>query len=151
MKFTEYEHRFAGAILNQYYSDIQKEVTEIVTALKIPLGRGYKPTPSERLRKEFSKRGWICEKQIGQTGLRFDCFKKRVALEIETTDPADVVNDLLKFQIGNLKDEVDVGILIVYDESVKGANLPYVKHAKKLLDTYSPLIHVPIWIIGLRR
>jgi len=72
-------------------------------------------------------------------------------MEIETTDPADLVNDLLKFQIADLWNEIDVGILIVYDDSVRGDNIPHLRDVKKSLDTFSTIIRVPVWAIGLKQ
>lgn len=67
------------------------------------------------------------------------------------TDPADIVNDLLKFQMADLLNEIDLGILILYDDSIRGVNIPYIKHAKKLLNTFSVLIRTAIWVIGLKQ
>lgn len=76
MNFSEFDYKFAKTILAQHHFDVLKEVTETITGLDIPLGRGHEPTPSKVLQEEFSKKGWKSERPVGKTGLRFDCFKK---------------------------------------------------------------------------
>jgi hypothetical protein len=150
LKFSEHDHKFAKLILSEIYPEIKEEIRGIITALNIPLGRGYKTTPSKVLQKEFERKGWVYEASVGQTELQFDCLKEKVAIEIETTDPGDIINDFLKFQIAALSNQIDVGVLIVYDDSIKGKNIPHVKDVEKRLEAFSVLIQVPIWVIGLK-
>lgn len=151
MDFSEFDYRFAKLILKECYPEIIADVKDTITSLDIPLGRGYRPTPSRALQRLFSDKGWSTERQVGSTDLHFDCAKDKVAMEIETTDPADLVNDLLKFQIADLWNEINVGILIVYDDSVRGDNIPHLRDVKKSLDTFSTIIRVPVWAIGLKQ
>ena len=149
--FSEFDYRFAKLILKECYPEITADVIDIIKSLNIPLGRGHRPTPSTVLQRLFPEKGWNIERPVGGTNLNFDCAKDKVAMEIETTDPADLVNDLLKFQIADLWNEIDVGILVVYDDSVKGDNIPHVRDVKNKLDTFSAIIRVPVWAIGLKQ
>jgi hypothetical protein len=151
MDFSEFDYRFAKLILKECYPEIAADVVDVITSLNIPLGRGHRPTPSKVLQGLFFDKGWNTERQVGETDLHFDCAKDKVAMEIETTDPADVINDLLKFQVADLWNDIDAGVLIVYDDSVRGNNIPHLRDVKKLLATFSTIIYVPVWALGLKQ
>lgn len=150
MKYSKFDYRFAKTILGAHHMGALTDIESILEETQMPLGRGHRPTPSQVLQEKLKGRGWQTEKKVGKTELRFDGFKDRVAVEIETTDPSDVINECLKFRKADLMGELDVGILIVYDDSIKGDNIPTITATKNSLITYSELVPTPIWIIGLR-
>ncbi|MBI4362448.1 MAG: hypothetical protein HY558_04660 [Euryarchaeota archaeon] len=150
MPYTEHSHRFAVTILAHHYPEAKKEIEAVVVDPHTPLGRGHQPTPSKVLQARFRSLGWRTEKTVGESSLRFDALKGRVAIEIELTDPADVLNTLLKFQIANSGNQIDVGLLVVYDDSIRGTNIPKIGKAKSDLRLFSNLVFCPVWVIGLK-
>ncbi len=150
MKYSQFDYRFARTILTAHHGGAVKDIETVLEDAHIRLGRGHRPTPSHVLQAELKRRGWHTEKKVGDTELRFDGFKDRVGVEIETTDPSDVINECMKFRKADSAGELDVGVLIVYDDSIRGDNIPTLTAAKNSLLTYSELIPTPIWMIGLK-
>jgi hypothetical protein len=80
------------------------------------LGRNVKPTPSQVLQTELTKRGWKTEQKITNTDLRLDAFhSSKIGLEIEMTDPMDLLRALIKLQLAYIYDQIDAGVIITYD------------------------------------
>lgn len=150
MNYSEFDYRFAKTILQAHHPAPFHDIQAILETTPMKLGRGHRPTPSQILQRELESRGWAIEETVASTEFRFDAFKDRVAVEIETTDPADVINEYLKFQKADSRGQLDVGVLIVYDDSIKGDNLPTLNAARKGLLSFSNFISTPLWIIGLR-
>ncbi len=150
MNWTEYDFEPATLILDMM--GVKKEIEEILQSVHTRLGRNIRPTPSTVLTDAFLKREWQSEYQVSERSgnLRFDLYKSAVAIEIQLTDPADCYNDYLKFQLGHNAERVAVGVEIVYDDSVKGENLPKLTKVRNDLDIFRDIISCPIWVIGLR-
>lgn len=82
--------------------------------------------------------------------LRFDLFKNNIAVEIQLSDPADCYNDYLKFLLAYNVERIEVGIEIVYDDSIIGKNLPKLSKVKNDLNIFRRIQSCPIWVIGLK-
>jgi len=173
MHFSEFDFNCARGILETYHPEVLKEVKEVIAQLAIPLGRGHRPTPSKRILDAFKRRGWERETKI--ENLRFDLFRpaerdaaevpltdpqdagrptrraaRGVAAEVQLTDPQDCYNDLLKFLVARDADLIDLGIEVVYDDSVRGNNLPRLSTLRDVLERFRATLHCPVWVIGLR-
>lgn len=72
-------------------------------------------------------------------------MKGKVAIEIQLSDPADCYNDFLKFLLAYNLEAIEVGVEIVYDDSVRGHNLPRLSKVQR-----DRVIPCPIWAIGLK-
>lgn len=124
MNYSDYEFKYAKLILHDL--EMRKEIEDILKTTNAKLGRNIRPAPSQVSRQAFINRGWQPEYQVTEKSpyLRFNFYKNRVALEIQLTDPSDCYNDYLKFLLGYNAERIEVGVEIVYDNSVIGRNLP---------------------------
>lgn len=151
VKYKEYDFKFAKTILQQHFPQLLTEIDAAVATLNTPLGRGVRPTPAAALEQIFRQCGWLSQQPISPNHphLRFDLKKDRVAVEIQLTDPSDCYNDFLKFLLAYNLEMIDVAVEIVYDDSVRGRNLPHLSKARQILQDYWRIIPCPIWVIGL--
>ncbi len=150
MNWSEFDFKHATLILHDL--EMKMEIEAILQSVDTRLGRNIRPTPSRVLTEAFLKQGWQTEYQVSERSgnLRFDLYKNGVAIEIQLTDPADCYNDYLKFLLAYNVERVEVGVEIVYDDSVKGGNLPKLTKVQNDLGIFRRLISCPIWVIGLR-
>lgn len=126
--YEVYEWKHATAILKSDFPNEWVDITEVLTNFRLKkswltVGGGRKSKVSESIDSEFYRRGWV-EKQfeteivLDQTRTKspthqVDCFKNRVALEIEwnNKDPffdRDLNNFRLLFDLR----AVSVGVII---------------------------------------
>ncbi|MGQ9706375.1 MAG: BglII/BstYI family type II restriction endonuclease [bacterium] len=150
MEFIDYDFKFSKTILHDL--EMSKEIEHIIKTTNLKLGRKIRPTPSKILQKAFLDSGWKKEKIVieGQF-LRFDLYKNKIAIEIELTDPSDCYNAYLKFLLGYNHGIMEVGVIIVYDNSIEGDNLPKLCKVINDLEIYRRVIPCPIWVIGLKQ
>ncbi|MCS7224057.1 MAG: hypothetical protein NZ959_05815 [Armatimonadetes bacterium] len=152
LKYSQYDFKFAKTILNTHFPNLLKEIKRAIGELKTPLGRNVRPTPSKVLEQIFETKGWIRQQPVtpNHPHLLFDLKKDRVAVEIQLTDPSDCYNDFLKFLLAYNLEGIDVAVEIVYDDSIRGNNLPHISTVKNALEVYRTIIPCPIWVIGLK-
>ena len=135
---------------------LKAEIENIINALEIdPLGKDER-SPHKVIKKTFLEKGWSDEQQISQRSkMRFDLYKERIGIEIETSHIIHTYKDFLKFLVAFNDGNIDVGVEVVYDDSfVKKYNLPPARptigKVKRDLETlFRPIIPVPIYVIGL--
>ena len=176
--YEVYESKHACAILKQDFPQEWNEIVEVLTSFRLrkswlTVGGGRKSKVSEAIDSELYARGWV-EKQF-QTEIlldghrqdspthQIDCFKNRVALEIEwnNKDPfydRDLNNFRLLFDLR----AVSVGVIItrcdhlqdIFDELGRGSSFgASTTHMSKLL----PRINggsgggCPILVFGISR
>lgn len=150
--YSEYDFKFAKTILESHYPSVIREIDDAITSLTSPLGRNVKPTPAAVLEREFVKRGWQSQQAVTspETRLKFDLLKDKVAIEIQLADPSDCYNDYLKFLLAYNLELIDVGVEIVYDDSIRGNNIPRLGKVSRDLKMYRRVLPCPIWAIGLK-
>lgn len=177
-KYEVYEWKHACAILKQDFPNEWKDVIEVLTGFRfrrswLTIGGGRKSKISEAIDSELYARGWI-EKQfdteivvdtnrIESPTHQVDCFKNRVALEIEwnNKDPffdRDLNNFRLLFELR----AVSVGVIItrcdnlqeIFNELGRGSSFgASTTHMSKLL----PRIEggggggCPVLVIGITK
>jgi len=154
MNYSEYDFKFAKTILQTHFPQHFQEITNAIAAFNSPLGRGVRPTPATTLEGLFSGQyGWPKQQPVtpNHPYLRFDLKKDRVAIEIQLTDPSDCYNDFLKFLLAYNLEAIDVAVEVVYDDSVRGTNLPHLSKVRQDLELYRRVIPCPIWVIGLKQ
>ncbi len=153
MRYTDYDFKFAKTILQQHFPHLMREIEAAVAELNTPLGRGVRPTPAKVLEDLLVSKGWQRQQPVtpNHPHLRFDLIKDKVAVEIQLSDPADCYNDFLKFLLAYNLEVIEVAVEIVYDDSVKGQNLPHLGKVRRDLEVYRRVIPCPIWVIGLRQ
>ncbi len=155
MGYSDYDFKFAKTILRQHYPQLMEEIETAVSELQarsIPLGRGVRPTPARVLEDLLVQKGWQRQQLVtpNHPHLRFDLKKEKVAIEIQLSDPADCYNDFLKFLLAYNLEVIDVAVEIVYDDCVRGSNLPHLSRVQRNLEVYRRIIPCPIWVIGLK-
>ena len=176
--FEVYEWKHACAILKQDFPNEWNEVIDVLTNFKLQrswltVGGGRKSKISEAIDSELYARGWIekqfdteiivDDNQIKSPTHQVDCFKNRVALEIEwnNKDPffdRDLNNFRLLFELR----AVSVGIIItrcdnlqdIFNELGRGSSFgASTTHMSKLL----PRIEggggggCPVLVIGISK
>lgn len=152
MSYSEYDFKFARTILREHFPQHLQEIIDSIASLNIPLGRGVRPTPAQQLTELLLQRGWQREQPVtpNHSHLRFDLKKDKVAIEIQLSDPADCYNDFLKFLLAYNLEVIDVAVEIVYDDSVRGRNLPHLSKVQRDLEVYRRVLPCPVWVIGLK-
>jgi len=150
MEYSEYDFKFAKTILHEI--EMLREIDSILREANIKLGRNVSPSPSRALIELFEINNWVREYSVTDRSsrLRFDLFKNNVAIEIQLTDPSDCYNDYLKFLLAYNHERIEVGVEIVYDNTVRGSSLPYINRVINDLEIYRRVIPCPIWVIGLK-
>jgi len=147
MKFKSFSHRQAREKLKSKLNTF-REFREIIRNLTIaPFEKG----DHWKIQNSFRSKGWKPEKTFAQKLFkkwRYDAFKDRVAVEINTRSPC--YRSVLKFILGVNQGEIDVGIIIVYNDR----KIPDDKHhlfsitERELKDLFTS-VPVPILLIGL--
>lgn len=156
MLYSEFDFKHGRTILQHHFPDIYAEIQAILDAFDHPLGRHVKPTASARLQEAFEQAGWLREQQVTPEAphLKYDLTKGRIAVEIQLNDASDCYNDYLKFLLGYDWDLVEVGIEVVYDDTMRGLNFNNVPKIGKIisdLTIYRRILSCPMWVIGLKR
>jgi hypothetical protein len=59
-------------------------------------------------------------------------------------------NDFLKFLLAHNLGLIAVGVEIVYDDAVRGRNLPRLSKVQRDLEVYRSVLACPVWLIGLK-
>jgi len=155
LKFSKHNFRFAEEILNSKIA-LKTEIENIINGLKIdPLGKGER-SPHKTIKRAFLDRSWSDEQRISKRSkMRFDLYKERIGMEIETSHIIHTYKDFLKFLVAFNDGNIDVGVEVVYDDSfVKkhglGYDKPTIGKVRNDLETlFRPIIPIPIYIIGL--
>ncbi|WP_088571163.1 BglII/BstYI family type II restriction endonuclease [Thermoflexus hugenholtzii] len=159
MGYSDYDFKFAKTILKQHFPGFMDEIEDSIKQLqhmlflgKTKLGRGTRPTPAQILEELLARKGWQRQQPVTpqHKRLKFDLKKDKVAIEIQLSDPSDCYNDFLKFLLAYNLEVIDVAVEIVYDDSVKGTNLPRLSKVRRDLEIYRSVLPCPIWVIGLR-
>jgi hypothetical protein len=166
LKYSTYNHRQAEEILNSKKETFD-EIKTIISGLSL--------TPSEKgdhkkIKEAFKSKGWNCEEPISnrvvtftptggilkgweslEKGWRYDAFKNRIAVEIDTKAPS--YRSFLKFILGYNEGKIDVGVILCYDDryipKAQIKNLPrFTVREKELKDLFS-IVPVPILLVGI--
>ncbi len=164
MKFNDYSHRHGKELLQVLHPDIHKEVIEILGKLQ-PFNHGAKKgtTAKEYITEAFKKQGWATE---GRADFKtdkedyLDLCKWKVAIEMEYSRFEMFFRDFFRFMLLYERREIDVGIIITFDEmayqrwageakSYKSARASLEKLVDFLKGDYSTIVTAPLWCIGI--
>ncbi|HDN74307.1 BstYI [Archaeoglobales archaeon] len=180
-KVYEYSHLGGSEILRERYPEIDREIDEIISAVKPP-GKTkiseekprkgmalYDPKLLNRLfKEEFRKRGWKELKlfyDIEIEGLepikraykQVDFSKGRVLAEVQFGKYAFMLYDLSKFQYFYLEGKADVGVEIVPCNRLKREMSTGVSYGEMLISNLKrlrkafPSVPVKIILIDVER
>lgn len=162
MRFRTREFRHAESILNTKYR-LKKELMRILDGLELELPhngtRSEAFGPHRQVQRAFLRCGWEAEVLVSpRTEHRqyFDLFKDRVAIEIEFSSRERLYRDYLRFQLAEVDDRIDVGVILMLDDEVRFLHpcglrngLPRVEDAVDDLKVLHSCVAVPIWLVGL--
>ena len=164
MRFNEYSHRHGKEILALTHKN---ELNEIVSTLadlpKFPHGYKKNVTAKEYIASAFTKKGWISEFEIALgTGKADYCdlFKNRIAIEQEYSRFEMFFRDFFRFLLLYDQREIDVGVIITYDErafqnwgpavsSYRAARASLSRLIDFLKGKYATVVRLPLWCIGI--
>lgn len=142
LKANYYSHKGANEILQQKtLLDEIREIAESVTDID-----------HKKIQGLFKERKWFVKgkqvKVLEDSQYSYDAFKQNVAVEIELSQHGLLFKDYFKFLIGHHFGKVDVAVLFVRNVAYNVAN-PYFSFAKKDIQRFTPLLPVPILLIGI--
>jgi len=163
MKFRDYSHRHGKELLEMTHSEEYQDIITVLEFLEpFPHGTQKNKTPKEYIANTFDEE-WDKEIEIplGTGKSDFcDLGKNRVFLEQEYSRYEMFFRDFFRFLLLHDERQLDVGVLITYDDSAFenwGTAVSSYKAARaslgKLIDflegKYSAVVRVPIWCIGI--
>lgn len=164
MRFNEYSHRHGKELLQLTH---EPELNDILSVLRrlpaFPHGQTKNHTVRNYLAPEFVNLGWTKEFEIPLgTGKKDYCdlVKNRIALEQEYSRFEMFFRDFFRFLLLYDQQEIDVGVIITYDEMAFrnwGTGVKPYRSARaslqRLIDflegRYSTVVRVPLWCIGI--
>lgn len=144
-------------------------VNEVYDSLAFVFITGEPKKINKALNSKFTRnRGWVSnseetfvepfrpESKRGR--FQVDHFRDGVGLEQEFRTSRDLLFDLLKLQLGHNWKRLSSGIIITFDENIKGKgdylqrNKPYLQELDRLINRFGSAINftIPLLVIGLK-
>ena len=162
MKFKG--HRHGKELMKILHPEIFEEIITILKNLE-PYSHGSEKgkTIKDYIQNEFTRFGW---KKEGKSDFNtdksdfIDLCKWKVAIEMEYSRFEMFFRDFFRFMLLYESKEIDIAIIITYDEmayerwgenvkSYKGARASLQKLIDFLNGDYGRIVRVPIWCIGI--
>lgn len=164
MRFNEYSHRHGRELFQVLKPDLYKEVVDNLSQLE-PFNHGEQKgiTIKNYMSNAFLNTGWEKELKVDFKTDKddfLDLYKDKIAIEMEYSRFEMFFRDFFRFMLLYERGEIDLGIIITFDEMAyqrwSGEAKPY-KSARASLNKvvdflqgdYSSIIRVPIWCIGI--
>ena len=162
MHFRTREFRHAESILNTKYR-LKKEIMRVLDGLELTVpcngARAESFSAHRQVQQAFLRCGWEAEVLVSTRTERrhyFDLYKDRVASEIEFSSCERLYRDYLRFQLAEVDDRIDVGIILMLDDEVRFVHpcglrngLPRLEDAVDDLKALHDCVAVPIWLVAL--
>lgn len=164
MKLNHYSHRHGHELVQLLHPDLAQEITDILSTLPaFSHGAQKGVTVKEYINAAFAKRGWESERKIDLSREKddyLDLYKNRLAIEMEWSRFEMFFRDFFRFMLLYERKEIDVGIIITFDEmayqrwqgeakAYKSARASLHKLTDFLKGDYSSVVSVPLWCIGI--
>ena len=164
MNYSEYSYRHGKEILSLTHPQELIEIESILHSLKpFDHGRVKNKTPKQVIAEAFRSKKWATEIEIPLgTGKSDYCDigKNSIFIEQEFSRFEMFFRDFFRFLLLYDERQLDVGIIITYDDSAFqrwGKGVKHYSSARaslgKLVDflegKYSAVVKVPIWCIGI--
>ncbi len=150
MRLETVNHRFAEEILNAKF-DLKREIHETLKNVHLDTHKHA----HEALKQAFIARGWNDEEPIAE-GLRsrYDLYKNRIAIEVETSHRTNTYKDLLKFLVGFNENKIDVGVEVLWSDEFKkrhrlNPGAPSLGILSSDLEMFRLIVPVPVYGIGI--
>jgi len=164
MRIFNYSYRHGKELLSLTHPEEYEDISSALSSLDpFPHGTEKNKTPKEIVAEAFEALGWESETEIPLgTGKSDYCdlSKNRVFIEQEYSRFEMFFRDFFRFLLLHDERQLDIGVLITYDNSAFirwGTAVSSYKAARaslgKLIDLlegkYSAVVRVPIWCIGI--
>jgi hypothetical protein len=162
VRYRTFEFRHAEAVLNANLR-LRREIDRVLGELSLPSNGHTNPSDTtsahRQIQAAFLKRGWQAEVLVSARTRRrhfFDLYKERVAVEIEISSRDRLFRDYLRFLLAELDGRIDLGILILFDETLRSHHPAGLRqHVPRLEDVVDDLrslrsiVGVPIWAVAI--
>ena len=164
MRFFNYSHRHGKELVHMLHPTEYNEITSILTNLEpFPHGAEKNTTPVLRISESFKDHEWKLEKEIPLSENKIDkcdMYKNKIFIEQEYSKFETLFRDFFRFILLHDRGELDVGVIICYDESAFdrwGSAVPSYKSSRATLQRtkdfltgdYGSVVRVPVWVIGI--
>lgn len=157
MRTRTYSHDFAEEILS--YPPRNQVKDEILQTLaNMVIVHEGDQTPHEQVQRVFQQLSWRKNHRIfgREVGESVDCYKKKVAIEVDFETGPGVYSSILKLQSASLSHKIDVGVSILFTKRyIKANNLNEVntpsfdKIKRDLSGIHNRALNLPLLLIGL--
>jgi len=140
------------------------EINSILEKLRpFPHGKEKNTTPVQHISKPFKEHGWELEKTIPLSENKqdyCDIYKNKIFIEQEYSKFETLFRDFFRFILLHDKGDLDVGVIICYDDTAFnrwGPAVPSYKSSRATLQrtqdfltgNYGTVVRVPVWVIGI--
>ena len=164
MRFFDYSHRHGKELVQMLHPTEYEEITSILRGLEpFPHETVKNSTPVTHINEPFEERGWELEKIIPLSENKSDycdMYKNKIFIEQEYSKFETLFRDFFRFILLHDRVELDVGVIICYDESAFirwGSAVPSYKSSRATLQRtrdfltgdYGSVVRVPVWVIGI--
>ena len=159
MRFFYYSHRHGKELVQMLHPKEYNEITSILTNLEsFPHGAVKISTPVMHISEPFKDHGWELEKTIPLSENKqdyCDMYKSKIFIEQEYSKFETLFRDFFRFILLHDRGELDVGVIICYDESAfdrGGSAVPSYKSSRAtlqrtkdfLMGDYGSVLRVPV-------
>jgi hypothetical protein len=178
MNAEQHSHRFADIILNSDY-ELRTDIDHIVRSIQVSeievaytdtnaqrliagkkSAQGKQPSLNQLFRTRFREKHWEAEKNVfsdPEHDLVIDFLKRGVGVDVAFNHRSFIGGDLLRLQAAaEVKNLIKVGVYICgtkefcrYISKKDGNSLVSFERAKWYLNSFYPVITVPVMLIGL--
>ena len=164
MRFFDYSHRLGKEPVQMLHPIEYQEIISILEHLEpFPHGAEKNSTPVLHLSEPFKEHEWELEKTIPLSVNKqdyCDMYKNKIIIEQEYSKFETLFRDFFRFILMHDRGELDVGIIICYDDSAFnrwGNAVPSYKSSRATLQRtrdflkgdYGSVVRVPVWVIGI--
>jgi len=147
LRFHVFNFRQAEEILNSKKKNFD-EIQEIIKGLTLT---PWQEKDHTIILQSFESKGWSREEKISEDlekAWRYDAYNERIAIEVNTKSLCH--RSYLKFILGYNAGKIDVGVIIVYDETeVKDPKRKIYSITQRELKDLRTIIPVPILLMGI--
>ena len=164
MKYNEYSHRHGKELLQIMHPIILSEIQTILCDTPpFPHGATKGQTVKKHITDAFVACGWEAEGKADFSTDKSDALdlcKWKIAIEMEFSRFEMFFRDFFRFMLLYERREIDVGVIITFDEmayqrwqgevkSYRAARASLQRLNDFLRGDYSSIVRIPLWCIGI--
>ncbi len=153
MKANNYQDIFnAHQILRNEHTITYKEIIDVISLCDYKFGVENGAQIRKFLNYEFNKIGWADRVKISENNLTVSFVKDNVGICLQLGNIARIYADILKISYLGRKGIIDVGVIIVPDESEAkklGGNYANFSRLSREIVLFSEIINFPILAMSI--